>query len=146
MGDLRNYTDPIPPGYPPYYYYNPRLQPGYGLPGGGLPNQNLRGGENVGNILSNATREYHCLPGGYPNKPPCPAGYHKACLYVDNTGDIGYDYHWYRQEPDGSWSHKRGGTEPIMGVTNPTPDANNYGYEQFGGCLCVPNTAEYNAP
>lgn len=21
---------------------------------------------------------------------------------------IGYDYHWYRQNPDGSWSHKPG--------------------------------------
>ena len=40
----------------------------------------------------------------------CPQGTYKVALVIGE----GYDYHWYRQNSDGSWSHKRGGTE----VTN----------------------------
>ena len=51
--------------------------------------------------------------GGYIFRPigrneRCPAGSYKVALIV------GSDYHWYRQNPDGFWSHKPGGTE----VTN----------------------------
>ena len=34
----------------------------------------------------------------------CPAGTYKVALVVDP----GEDYHWYRQDPDGIWSHKQG--------------------------------------
>ena len=51
--------------------------------------------------------------GGYIFRPigrneRCPAGSYKVALIV------GSDYHWYRQNPDGFWSQKPGGTE----VTN----------------------------
>ena len=36
----------------------------------------------------------------------CSPGTYKVALVIDN----GYDYHWYRQNPDGTWSHKRGDT------------------------------------
>jgi hypothetical protein len=49
------------------------------------------------------------------------------------------DYHWYRQESDGSWSHKPGGGSPIGGVTDPIKDAMNRGYDQDCGDLCVPD-------
>ncbi len=43
-----------------------------------------------------------------PKETPCQAGRYKVALCLD---DIGYDldYHWYRQNPDGSWPHKPGG-------------------------------------
>ena len=60
----------------------------------------------------------------------CPEGTYKIALVVDLNDDPDYqnsidadprdprvlvesadtDYHWYRQNPDGTWSHKRGGT------------------------------------
>ena len=39
----------------------------------------------------------------------CPQGSYKVALVVDP----GVDYHWYRQNPDGTWSHKPGETEVI---------------------------------
>lgn len=45
------------------------------------------------------------------------ADYNKACsnghYRVALVLDVGVDYHWYRQNPDGSWSHKRGTTEVV---------------------------------
>ena len=37
----------------------------------------------------------------------CPVGTYKVALVVSNS-----DYHWYRQDADGLWSHKRG-TTPV---------------------------------
>ncbi len=37
----------------------------------------------------------------------CPAGTYKVALVVDKIGPL-FDYHWYRQDSDGLWSHKRG--------------------------------------
>ena len=34
----------------------------------------------------------------------CPPGTYKVALVLDP----GIDYHWYRQNPDGTWSHKQG--------------------------------------
>lgn len=36
------------------------------------------------------------------------------CLVTGFDSYGGFDYHWYRQNPDGTWSHKPGATE----VTN----------------------------
>lgn len=38
---------------------------------------------------------------------PCPVGTYKVALALN----FGVDYHWYRQNPDGSWSHKQGNTD-----------------------------------
>lgn len=53
--------------------------------------------------------------GGYIFRPIgrnecCPAGSYKVALIVGKT-----DYHWYRQNPDGFWSHKPG-KEPVTNV------------------------------
>jgi hypothetical protein len=40
----------------------------------------------------------------------CPSGYHKVMLVIAP----GVDYHWYRQDTDGKWSHKPG----ITPITN----------------------------
>ena len=42
----------------------------------------------------------------------CPTGTYKIMLA---TGD-GKGYHWYRQNPDGYWSHKYGGHRPISNL------------------------------
>ncbi len=40
----------------------------------------------------------------------CPAGTYKVALAVEPVMEEGvvFDYHWYRQNPDGTWSHKQG--------------------------------------
>jgi len=48
-----------------------------------------------------------------------------------------YDYHWYRQNDDGSWSNKHG-DGPVEKVDDPITDANKYGYDTDCGNLCVP--------
>ena len=53
--------------------------------------------------------------GGYIFRPigrneRCPAGSYKVALIVGKG-----DYHWYRQNPDGFWSHKPG-KEPVTNV------------------------------
>lgn len=42
-----------------------------------------------------------------PASGVCPAGKDKVALVVDP----GTDYHWYRLDSDGMWSHKPGGTQ-----------------------------------
>ncbi len=41
--------------------------------------------------------------------------------------DLG-DYHWYRKDSNGTWSHKRGYKEVEVGLTNPKENAEKYGY------------------
>ncbi len=41
----------------------------------------------------------------------CPSNSYKVALVVDTTGEQ-HDYHWYRQDSDGLWSHKQG-TTPV---------------------------------
>ena len=49
----------------------------------------------------------------------CPIGTYKVALVVDNENESesllypDYDYHWYRQNSDGYWSHKPGGGNVI---------------------------------
>jgi V8-like Glu-specific endopeptidase len=45
----------------------------------------------------------------------CPIGTYKVALVVDpndysGSSYVDIDYHWYRQNPDGTWSHKPGNT------------------------------------
>lgn len=40
----------------------------------------------------------------------CRDGYYKVALAI-GEGAFSWDYHWYRQNADGSWSHKRGRTD-----------------------------------
>lgn len=76
----------------------------------------------------------------------CPNGSSKVALVVDK----GTDYHWYRQNPDGSWSHKDG-SNPVKNfdakkrkIFNPAQASRDYGkelnYEDFCGFFCVNRT------
>jgi len=77
----------------------------------------------------------------------CPVGMSKVAAVVDK----GVDYHWYRQDRDGMWSHKDGSNKvktydalkrPIF---NPELASRDYrwqgsdlNYEDFCGFYCVP--------
>lgn len=49
------------------------------------------------------------------------------------------DYHWYRQDDDGSWSHKPGDYSVHIGITDPEKDANDRNYTTICGYLCMPD-------
>ncbi len=73
----------------------------------------------------------------------CPQDSYKGALVVDP----GNDYHYYRQNDDGYWTHKPG-YKPSTGIdasgkliTNPEKANRNYGrlnYSDFCGHFCVP--------
>ena len=72
----------------------------------------------------------------------CPDGTYKVALVVDP----GVDYHWYRQNPDGTWSHKPGHLEATdvdasgKPVYDPSVADRDYGfpnYTEFGGFYCT---------
>lgn len=61
-------------------------------------------------------------------KPDMSGGY--AVLLVINPYE---DYHWYRQETDGTWSHKVGNGLASTGVVNPVQNAKELGYTTVVG-------------
>ncbi len=69
----------------------------------------------------------------------CPAGFHKGRLFV-KTGDwwaFNRDYHWYRQNGDGTWSHKPGSWLPEN--LGPNLPNTHFGYPTSCGDICLPN-------
>ena len=79
----------------------------------------------------------------------CPPNTSKIALVVDK----GEDYHFYRQDPDGMWSHKDGSNKVKRydalkkPIANPQLASRNYewtgsdlNYEDFCGFYCVPRT------
>lgn len=77
----------------------------------------------------------------------CPKNYSKIALVVDEDED----YHFYRQDSNGFWSHKPGATDvthldatkrPIYDprlASRQYPDSGLH-YDQFCGYLCAPKT------
>jgi len=66
----------------------------------------------------------------------------KCCHRVALVIAPGYDFHWYRQDRTGRWSHKPGGTEvtDLDNSGNPITDprtADRGPYIEFCGCYCV---------
>lgn len=53
---------------------------------------------------------------------------------------LGPDYHWYRQDSNGSWSSKHGGL-PVGSsqVTDPGADAAAWGYTTECSAMCARN-------
>jgi hypothetical protein len=77
------------------------------------------------------------------SKDKCPADTYKGALVVDPEND----YHYYRLNDDGYWSHKPGYKPSTVYdasgnlITNPELANRNYGrlnYSQFCGNFCVP--------
>lgn len=87
---------------------------------------------------------------------PCPTGYYKAFVAVAPASyTYGADYHFYRQNPDGTWSHKPGGREvshvdaancPIWNPAKANRKYSVYDYSEPCSFFCVPNnhTADTN--
>jgi YD repeat-containing protein len=101
----------------------------------------------------------------------CKSGFYKVALVVDGTitGKTDTDYHWYRQNKEGCWSHKRG-QNPVCNtdashklIVDPRTANRDYGqvlawdgkdyggqlnYDQFCGdaCFCVPAGGIRTAP
>ncbi len=86
----------------------------------------------------------------------CPAGSYKVALVVDPIGfkadKLNPDFHWYRQDDNGNWSHKPGDGEAtnVDSSGKPIVDPNKAdrrrpgksgtlraGYTDFCGCFCV---------
>jgi hypothetical protein len=77
---------------------------------------------------------------------PCQQGMSKVALVVAP----GTDYHWYRQNPDGTWSDKAGSNKvknwdaKKRKVFNPSGASRDYGdglaYKDFCGFFCVDRT------
>ena len=53
----------------------------------------------------------------------CPAGTYKVALVIAP----GQDFHWYRQNPDGTWSHKLG--------SNPVTNTDAFGNVIYDPCI-----------
>jgi len=76
----------------------------------------------------------------------CPKGSSKVALVTAK----GVDYHWYRQNPDGTWSDKAGSNKvknwdaKKRKIINPEGASRNYGdgldYKDFCGFYCVDRT------
>jgi len=75
----------------------------------------------------------------------CGSGQYKVALVIDP----GKDYHWYRQDESGYWSHKPGTTEATdldasgNRISDPRFANRDYyprgaNYSEFCGCFCVP--------
>jgi len=81
-----------------------------------------------------------------PADGKCPPGYHKIQGFYDPSGS---DYHWYRQDADGTWLQKHGKGEATNKdadgkvITDPNKANNNYGpglnYSKACPVLIAPN-------
>jgi hypothetical protein len=101
-------------------------------PGG----RNLRRPFTCGDVLKGARKN----PGIKPPGPDgnCPKCTYKIFLVITPPGPE-QDYHWYRQDDDGSWSGKPGDTPvvPVPPGRTPKEDARRRGYPIECGYLCV---------
>jgi len=86
-----------------------------------------------------------------PDPPPPKAGYYPVAL----VADPGVDYHWYRLDNDGMWSHKPGHgnatNKDASGnpITNPRAADRDYGrvnYKDFCGYFYVPAAGVRTGP
>jgi hypothetical protein len=71
----------------------------------------------------------------------CRECWHQVALVISPE----WDYHWYRKDRDGRWSHKLGGTPAtnLDNSGNPITDpksADRGSYTIFCGCFCVNKT------
>ena len=86
------------------------------------------------------TKEYAILDGlkEFEDKGDCEGCCHKVAMVIWPN----YDYHWYRMDRDGKWSHKPGSTEATNldnsgNIIIDPQTANRGGYTVFCGYFCV---------
>jgi hypothetical protein len=113
-----------------YNYGCDKRTDNYAQPGGGLSMSQMNCGDATSGALADGLRP--CTTG---HCHPC---HHRVALVIA-PGD---DYHWYRQGPDGMWSHKRGcaAAKNVDESNNPIADpstADRGPYTDFCGYFCV---------
>lgn len=74
-----------------------------------------------------------------PATGQCPAGQDKVALVVDP----GTDYHWYRLDANGMWSHKPGGTAATNLDNSGSPISDPETADRCGGSLCYTEFCGY---
>ncbi len=81
-----------------------------------------------------------------PRSGKIPDGWHKVYFAIrPDVGWFGHDYHWYRLDSDGTWSHKMGGGEADNldrfgePISDPREHARHIGYTTHGGYLIAPD-------
>lgn len=101
------------------------------------------------NFVERLKRDYPLLQGS-TKESLCPCGYHKIFLALDNQGYF-RDYHFWRQDIDGTWSHKPGTSQPLQvdakGKPILDPEKSNrffypYDYSLSCGFFCVPSSLD----
>lgn len=114
-------NDPIKPGEP----HSP-------FPGGTDPRRRIT----CDDIMNGARADGAVNPNADGS---CPVGRYKICAAIQDTSTPGpdNDYHWWRQEADGSWTNKPG-HGPVAPSGDPSAPGNRGTYDRFCGCLCVP--------
>ena len=77
-------------------------------------------------------------------------GHVVALVIADGPDELSQDFHWYRRDRNGMWSHKRGSTEATnldaadRPISDPRSADRRYGrldYRVFCGFFCVPRGA-----
>jgi hypothetical protein len=126
-----------------------------GHPAGGKPQPGVKCGHPISSVdcasVSAAAQCDGMTPA--PNPPPPKPGYYPVALVVDP----GVDYHWYRQDDNGRWSHKPGhgpATDVDASgnpITNPETANRNYpgngvNYSNFCGYFYVPKGGNPTGP
>jgi hypothetical protein len=114
----------------------------------GKPQPGEHSGHRFGDVdcpsIGDAAVSDGMIPGSNPPSPP--SGYYPVALVLDPA----IDYHWYRQDDDGFWSHKPGNSPATNvdasgnSIINPETADRNYGttsgpnYSVFCGYFYVP--------
>jgi RHS repeat-associated protein len=72
----------------------------------------------------------------------CPKGFRLIKAVIQDKTKPGWnDYHWYRYEGGGKWTHKPGSGK-VEETKDPTKDAADRGYDKDCGNLCVHENAD----
>ena len=127
-----------------------KIHPGTLYKGNKVPK--IKGIYTCKNFINNLKKDHpKLITSSYLKK--CPCNYYKFALFLDNKkrNQKKYDYHFYREDHDGYWSHKPGKTKAINVdanndfILNPSKADRNYykkykknNYTEECGYFCIP--------
>jgi hypothetical protein len=117
-----------------YNYGNNKRTDTFAQPG-------LRAGQMYSQLSCSAVRQAALADGlsALPASGKCGWRQDKVALVVDP----GTDYHWYRQDRNGMWTHKPGGTQATSLDNSGNPIGNPETADRCGGGLCYTDFCGY---